>query len=78
MANLPSDDFRSWLYTLREGRSGAIKLRDFLKNHSDWQGQSIDSLRDYLDKTGLTPFMFQVFIETITDYVDYKDAQDGL
>jgi hypothetical protein len=72
----PSPDFKKWLYGSNPKHPMSIKFRDFLKNHSNWEGQSIDDLKIYLDTKGLTAFMATELMESIMEYLSYKGLKD--
>jgi hypothetical protein len=69
----PSPDFKKWLYCGNVTNPKAIEMRNFLKNYTDWQGQTIEELKEFLDLKGFTPFVCEGFVESIIEYNKYKD-----
>jgi hypothetical protein len=67
-------DFKQWLYGSMPSEAKSVELRNYLKNHGRWEGTSIDELKVYLDKVGLTRLLNDAFATAIIEYFRWKDG----
>jgi hypothetical protein len=75
--SIPSPDFKIWLYGSKPLNPESIKLRNYLKNHGDWEGQTVDELKAYLDRRGLTAFLCDSFMSAVVEYHQYKEVGES-
>jgi hypothetical protein len=71
-----TSDFKQWLYGSLPSEIKSIELRNYLKNHGNWEGHSVDELKKYLDTYGLTRILNDFFATAMIEYFRYKDGLD--